>query len=208
MMTDREFVFDLTAIWKYIKSQKGVPIILGFVIGIIIMGSAFYYLSLPDNPSVAQAPTLTPIQATSTATPLPTPTPYPPATAAPTVHSLVWTNMEVGVYLRDQPGGKILLAIPNGDEIAQIDNMTTYGGIEWVHSSVAGQEGWIATTYLFEVEGDYKRMISSGKWLYRDMAGAVDFYLWPGTPYQILQAVGGWLEIMLPDSRSGWIKTK
>lgn len=119
----------------------------------------------------------------------------------------------MGIYLRRSPGNVLILdAIPNGEEVSNVADQTTVrGGVEWIETSYLGQSGWIATLYLFEIEGDYQRVGEDGRWLFRDMNGMVAMYLWAGTPYQVLQTATGendidWQEIMLPDGSTGWLK--
>ena len=107
----------------------------------------------------------------------------------------------------------ILDAIPNGEEVSNVGDQAIYVGIEWIETSYLGQSGWIATLYLFEIEGDYQRVGEDGRWFFRDMIGMVDMYLWAGTPYKILQTAVDdesitWQEIQLPGGATGWMKGK
>jgi len=83
--------------------------------------------------------------------------------------------------------------------------------MEWMEASYRGQSGWIATSYLYEIEGDYERIGKEGCWLFRDMNGAIDMYLWFGTPFQVIQTATDdegvvWQEIRLPDGSTSWIE--
>ena len=92
--------------------------------------------------------------------PTPAPTVVPPPPTPVSTHYVSWTNRETGVYLRRALGDAVILdAIPNGEEVSNLGNQPViYGGIEWIEASYQGQSGWIATLYLFEIEGDYQRV--------------------------------------------------
>jgi len=187
----------------------GVFIIFG------IFGVAAFSVVVCPNQVITQAvPTSTAPPPTATLTPLPTPMPTlaPPPPAAVSNHYISWTNRETGIYLRRSPGSSLILdAIPNGEEVSNLgDQPVTYGGVEWIETSYLGQSGWIATSYLFEIEGDYERIGKEGHWLFRDMNGAVDIYLWFGTPFQVIQTATDeegviWQEIRMPDGSTGWM---
>ena len=195
---------------KNMAIGAGVFIILG------IFGIAAYSIVIRPNQVIdhgmpaATTPTLMP---TETALPTPLPTLSPPSPTPVSTHYVSWTNRETGIYIREKPGSTLILdAIPNGDEVARSGGQPViYGGIEWIETSYLGQSGWIATLYLFEIEGDYQRVGEDGRWFFRDMIGMVDMYLWAGTPYQVLQiAVDDdgitWQEIELPGGATGWMK--
>ncbi|MBL7162829.1 MAG: hypothetical protein ISS57_09510 [Anaerolineales bacterium] len=197
---------------KNMAIGAGVFIILG------IFGIAAFSVVMRPKQAIAQevpATTAPPLIPTATAASLPTPVPTlaPPPPTPVSTHFVSWTNRETGIYLRDAPGNALILdAIPNGEEVSNVGNQTTVrGGVEWIEANYLGQSGWIATLYLFEIEGNYQRIGEDGRWLFRDMNGMVDMYLWAGTPYQVLQTATDengivWQEIMLPDSSTGWMK--
>ena len=196
---------------KNMAIGAGVFIILG------IFGIAAFSIIMRPNQVIDQVPAATTptLMPTVTTKVLPTPVPTlvsPPPTPVGT-HFVSWTNREMGIYLRDAPGNALILdAIPNGEEVSNVGDQTTVrGGVEWIEASYLGQSGWVATQYLFEIESDYQRVGEDGRWLFRDMNGAVAMYLWFGSPYQVLQKATGddgitWLEIMLPDGSIGWMK--
>ena len=204
---------------KKLKSNltpKNMAIGAGVFIIVGIFGIAAFSVVMRPNQANAQevpsATTPSPMpMATALPTPVPTLAPLPPTPV--NTHFVSWTNRETGIYLRRSPGSAVILdAIPNGEEVSNVsDQSVTYGGVEWVEASYLGQSGWIATLYLFEIEGDYQRIGEDGRWLFRDINGMVDMYLWAGTPYQVLQTTTdekdiAWLEIILPDGSIGWLK--
>ena len=206
----KKFQSNLTP--KNIAIGTGVFIILG------IFGIAAYSIVMRPNQVIAQVvpastATETIIEPTPTQMPTPLPTLAPPAPTPVIFHYVSWTNRETGIYLREKPGSTLILdAIPNGDEVARTGGQPViYGGMEWIETSYLGQSGWIATLYLFEIEGDYQRVGVDGKWLFRDMNGAIAMYLWFGSPYWVLQTAVDddgipWQKIQLPDGSTGWLK--
>ncbi len=209
----RPVSIDLAAFWHSRKRLILIALTLFFLSAGAVTAGYWYFTNLPTTaPAVlAQEPTQPPMpQPTATAMPAPTPTDVP--LPAPVQHSVVWTNNETGIFLRDTPGGKILLAIPNGEETSGTGGGANYGGLQWIEIAYQGQTGWIATQYVYQLEGDYMRIGSEGVWSFKDKGGIVDFYLWKNTPYQIVQAHVDesesfiWLLIRLPDGTQGWIK--
>jgi hypothetical protein len=203
---------DLRKAKELARSKMGVVILLGVVIVLIILGSLVAHL-VSGNRTVAQVPT--PTQAPATATPaptvLPTPTPQLPTPAAPPAHTVAWTNQEVGVYLRAEPNGEILLAIPNGAAVNTLGGETkTVGNLVWVQVEYSGIAGWATTKYFYQITGEYQRVGEGGQWLFKDVEGIVLLYLWEGTPYQVVgeQREGDWvwIKIQLLDGEVGWIK--
>ena len=196
---------------KNIAIGTGVFLILG-IFGIAAFSIVMRPNQVIDQVPAATTPTLMPT-VTTKVLPTPVPTLAPPPPTPVSTHYVSWTNRETGIYLREKPGSTLILdAIPNGDEVARSGGQPViYGGIEWIETSYLGQSGWIATLYLFEIEGDYQRVGEDGRWFFRDMIGMVDMYLWAGTPYQILQTAVDydgipWQEIQLPGGATGWMK--
>ena len=194
---------------KNIAIGAGVFLILG------IFGIAAFSIVMRPKQAVAQVPAVTTptLMPTKTALPTPVPTLAPPPPTPVRTHYVSWTNRETGIYLREKPGSTLILdAIPNGDEVARTGGQPViYGGMEWIETSYLGQSGWIATLYLFEIKGDYQRVGEDGVWIYRDIHGAIDMYLWFGSPYQVLQTAVDddgitWQEIQLPGGATGWMK--
>lgn len=201
--------------FKGYLTPKYIALGLGALAVLAVFGLAALSIVIHPNEAIAEfVPTETATASSPTPTQRPTPKPTlaPPAPTPLSIHHVSWTNRETGIYLRDAPGDALILdAIPNGEEVSGLGAQTTYGGLEWVEASYRGQYGWIATSYLFEIEGDYERVGKEGRWLYRDMNGAIDMYLWFGTPFQVLQVVTDnegktWQEIRLPDGSTGWVK--
>jgi SH3-like domain-containing protein len=203
---------DLRKAKNVLRSKMGVIILLGVVIVLIILGSLIAYL-VSGKRAVAQAPTPTRLPATATPAPTeqPTPTPQLPTPTAPPAHTVAWTNQEVGVYLRAEPNGEILLAIPNGEVVNVLGAKTkTVGNLEWVQVAYGGQSGWATIEYLYQITGEYQRVGEGGRWLFKDVEGIVLLYLWEGTPYQVVgeQSKGDWVwrRVQLPDGVMGWLK--
>ena len=197
---------------KNMAMGAGVFIILG------IFGVAAFSVVVRPNQAIVQdvpAATAPPPMPTATVAALPTPMPTlaPPPPAPVSTLFISWTNRETGIYLRQSPGNAMILdAIPNGEEVSNVgDQPTVRGGVEWIEASYLGQSGWIATLYLFEIEDGYQRVGKDGRWLYRDMNGAIAMYLWFGSPYWVLQTAVDddgipWQKIQLPDGSTGWLK--
>ena len=203
---------DLRKAKELARSKMGVIILLGVVIVLIILGSLVAYL-VNGKKAVAQAPTPTRLPATATPTPTvqPSPTPVLPTPTALPAHTVAWTNQEMGVYLRAEPNGEILLAIPNGEAVNVLGGETkTVGNLEWVQVAYGGQSGWATTEYLYQITGEYQRVGKDGQWLFKDVDGIVLLYLWEGTPYQVMgeQSKGDWVwtKVRLPDGVMGWLK--
>ncbi len=203
---------DLRKAKKLARSKMGVVILLGVVIVLIILGSLVSYL-VAGNRTAVQAPTPTRLLATTMPTPteLPSPTPQLSTPTAPPAQTVAWTNQEVGVYLRAEPNGEILLAIPNGEAVKVLGAETKMvGNLEWVQVAYGGQAGWATTEYLYQVTGEYQRVGEEGQWLFKDVDGIVLLYLWEGTPFQVVgeQREGDWvwIKVRLPDAVMGWLK--
>ena len=205
---------------KKLKSNltpKNMAIVAGIFIILGIFGIAAFGIVMRPNLAVAQdvpATTAPPPLPTATALPTPAPTLAPPPPTPVSTHFITWTNRETGIYLRRSPGDALILdAIPNGEEVTGLGDQTTFGGMKWIETSYLGQSGWIATLHLFEIEGDYQRISEHGAWLFRDMNGIVDMYLWFGSPYQVVQTAVDdngilWQEIQLPGDSTGWMKSQ
>ncbi len=207
---------DLRNIKGYL-TPKYIALGLGALAVLVVFGLATLSIVIRPSETIAQAlPTelATASPPTPTQRPTPKPTLAPPAPTPLSIHHVSWTNRETGIYLRDAPGDALILdAIPNGEEVSGLGAQTTFGGMEWMEASYLGQSGWIATSYLFEIEGDYERIGKEGRWLFRDLNGAVDIYLWFGTPFQVIQTATDedgmvWQEIRLPGGSTGWMKVK
>jgi len=207
---------DLRKIKAYL-TPKTIALGLGALAVLAVFSLAALSIVLRPNETIAQfvpTETATLLPPTPTQRPTPKPTFAPPVPTPLSIHHVSWTNRETGIYLRDAPGDALILgAIPNGEEVSGLGAQTTYGGVEWVEASYLGQSGWIATLYLFQIEGDYHRVGEDGRWFFRDMNGAIDMYLWFGTPFQMMQTATDdegmtWQEIRLPDGSTGWMTVK
>jgi len=206
-------ILDLKKL-KSILTAKNIVIGTGVFIILGIFGIAAFSVVMRPKQDIDQVPAATTptLMPTKTALPTPVPTLAPPPPTPVSTHYVSWTNRETGIYLREKPGSTLILdAIPNGEEVTGLGEQTIYGGVEWIETSYLGQSGWIATLYLFEIEGGYQRVGDDGVWLYRDIHGAIDMYLWFGSPYQVLQTAVDddgitWQEIQLPGGVTGWMK--
>jgi uncharacterized hydrophobic protein (TIGR00271 family) len=115
--------------------------------------------TLTPGPSITptRTPTSTPT-ITSTATPTNTPTSTatptntstPTATFTPTpVLAFISTPGGSGVYLRESPGGKIIVWLPEGAPVLILYRRETVNDREWIEvRNVLNQTGWIPIEYL------------------------------------------------------------
>lgn len=97
------------------------------------------------TPTATSTPTLTP---SATSTPTPTPTPTVTATPTPSIAVVSGTGF-AGVLLREQPGGKVIGGLYEGESVALFHQRQVVGGLEW--ALVRDQEGlmgWVVTIYL------------------------------------------------------------
>lgn len=113
------------------------------------------------SPSPTSSPTYT-LTPTETFTPSPTVTTTPTDTATPTVtdtptatHTptpiparIAFTNGK-WVYLRDQPNGKILLALSEGTHVLILYQRQWVQGLEWIEiQTLDGLTGWVLADFL------------------------------------------------------------
>ncbi|MBC8333247.1 MAG: hypothetical protein H8E28_14800 [Anaerolineae bacterium] len=210
-------MIDLQKIKDWLKEPKHIAITAGAVVVLGIFILAIVSVVLPQTAKAEAVPTATPEPmptATTEPTPIPTMTVAEPQPVAAS-HRVVWTNRETGIYLRNAPNDAIILkAIPNGEELTGFTEQTmNYGEVLWQQIDYQGQFGWIATEYIYTLTGDYLSVPEDGAWLFADMDGIVEMYLWKGSPFQVSKEVYPevdegfmWLEIRLPDDSTGWIK--
>jgi uncharacterized hydrophobic protein (TIGR00271 family) len=96
-------------------------------------------------PTATSTPTLTP---SATATPTLTPTPTATTTPTPSLAVVSGTGY-AGVRLREEPGGKVIGGLHEGESVALFHQRQVDGGLEW--ALVRNQEGlmgWVVTVYL------------------------------------------------------------
>jgi uncharacterized hydrophobic protein (TIGR00271 family) len=94
-------------------------------------------------------PTLTPT-ATSTETLPPTVTPTQTIipTPTPVLAYIAYTGGK-GIYLRQEPAGKIIGGLPEGTPVLILYQRETVGSLEWVEvQDLLGRTGWIPVTFL------------------------------------------------------------
>ena len=208
---------DLQQIKQWLREPKHIAITAGAVVVLGIFIVAIVSVVLPRTASAEAVPTPAPeVLPTATPAPVPTPTMIVVREAEPlATQRVVWTNRETGIYLRNAPQDAIIiLAIPNGEALTGFtEQAMNYGGVLWQQIEYHGQFGWIAMEYVYTLTGDYLSIPEDGSWLFADMEGIVEMYLWKGSPFQVLQEVypavdAGfmWLEIRLADGSTGWIK--
>ena len=208
---------DLQKIKDWLKEPKHIAITAGAVVVLGIFILAIVSVILPQTATAEVIPTATPEPmpaATPEPTPIPTITVAEPQPVAAS-HRVVWTNRETGIYLRNAPNDAIILkTLLNGEELTGFTEQTmNYGEVLWQQIDYQGQFGWIATDYVYTLTGDYLSVPEDGAWLFADMDGIVEMYLWKGSPFQVSKEVYPevdegfmWLEIRLPDDSTGWIK--
>jgi uncharacterized hydrophobic protein (TIGR00271 family) len=103
------------------------------------------------TPTVTALPTHTPTPTpTRTLTPTPTETPTPTPTFTPTpVLAYVSTPGGTGVYLRESPGGKIIVWLPEGAPVLILYQREVVNDREWIEvRNMLNQTGWVPTAYL------------------------------------------------------------
>lgn len=103
----------------------------------------------PDTPTAtapAATTTLTPAAPAATATSPPTETP----TITPTSEPTAVVTSEVGLYLREAPGGtEEVELLPVGTVLTLLDGRETVDGAEWQQvRAPSGTEGWVAVDFL------------------------------------------------------------
>lgn len=105
--------------------------------------------AVPDTPTpTAPAATATLAPAASTATPTSAPTETP--TITPTSEPTAVVTSEVGLYLREAPGGtEQLELLPVGTTLILLDGQETVDGAEWREvRAPSGAEGWVAVEFI------------------------------------------------------------
>ena len=103
------------------------------------------------GPSATLTNTLTPT-ATATFTSTITPTPTETATPTPTATSIVARVIGTGgngIYMRDEPGGKITYILPQGAYVTLTGERTEIKTIVWVKIiDLIDRSGWLPAQYL------------------------------------------------------------
>ena len=210
-------MIDLQKLKDWLKEPKHIAITAGAVVVLGIFIMAIVSVVLPQTAKAEVIPTAMPElmpAATPEPTQIPTITVAEPQPVAAS-HRVVWTNRETGIYLRNAPNDAIILkTLLNGEELTGFTEQTmNYGEVLWQQIDYQGQFGWIATEYIYTLTGDFLSVPEDGAWLFADMDGIVEMYLWKGSPFQVLKEVYPevdegfmWLENRLPDGSTGWIK--
>lgn len=103
------------------------------------------------SPTITPTPTQVPTQ-TTTATPILTATPTftPTATFTPTP-TLVYIHTPggSGTYLRETPGGRIVIWLPENTPMLMLATRETVNGREWIEvRNMLNQIGWVPAAYL------------------------------------------------------------
>ena len=103
-------------------------------------------LNMPT--STGPTSTLAPLFASVTPAPIPTATPLPSPTATTVPSALV--NSEVGLYLREAPGGtQEVELLPNGAVLVLLPGRETVGDVEWQQvRTPSGLVGWVAVPFI------------------------------------------------------------
>lgn len=99
-------------------------------------------------PTVAIVATEAPLPSPSPTNPLLVPTDLP--TATPTSVPSAIVNSEVGLYLREAPGGtQELELLVNGTVLILLPGRETVDGVEWQQvRTPTGNEGWVAVQFI------------------------------------------------------------
>lgn len=99
------------------------------------------------TPTTTHTPTATSSH-TATMTPTDTPTPTPTLTPTP-VLAYVTTPGGSGIYLRETPGGTIILWLPENTPVLILYEKQIYNEREWAEvRNVLNQTGWVPVDYL------------------------------------------------------------
>ena len=110
-------------------------------------------------PTPTEEPSRTPaapVQVTATLSPTPvpadTPTPEPTVTATATATPVptAVVSSEVGLYLREAPGGtQEVELLPLGTVLTLLDGVETVDDVEWQEvRAPSGREGWVAVPFI------------------------------------------------------------
>lgn len=170
-------------------------------------------VSAPTSAPTQKAPA-GPTVRRPTATPTASPTVPPP----PVIRYLVWSEEYARIYLREEPGGKVLRSVPNG-VLLQISELQTVDQMDWVHVIFTDGEqqieGWMAATLVATVRSDLPLALVSGvdgAYLRAEPQGNILALLQVGTPVQLIETAdiqgSTWAHVALPDERSGWIASR
>lgn len=90
----------------------------------------------------------TPIPPTET----PTATPEPSPTPSPTPQVVFVNSPVVGLYMRDEPGGEILVLLEDQTPLVIQGESVSLDEIEWVEiATFDGQRGWVSRSFLTNV---------------------------------------------------------
>lgn len=104
------------------------------------------------TPTTSPTPTSTPVPATATptitATPTETATATQTYTPTPVLANIANTGGN-GVYLRDEPAGKIIGSLPEGAPVLILYQRETINNREWIQiQDSLGRTGWVLTQFL------------------------------------------------------------
>lgn len=133
---------------------------------------------------------------------------------------MAWSSKASGVYLREEPNGRILVTLENGTPLRILPETQEAAGVTWVHVlalfSNSQPAGWIAQGLIlpsFSISADELAIVQGneeGVYLRADPSGGqVVAVLHNGTRLQVLESrqVQGqvWTRVRVPDGTEGWI---
>jgi Bacterial SH3 domain len=146
--TERQVAYERAKRSRYSALALGALSIFLFVVYFVTSGSSGIVLEPTPAPTRTPRPTATmapEIRATMIATLEPAPTPTPPNAKA------VVVNTELGLRLRETPGGTDIDFLPDGTvvEVLPEPQVKTDDGITWQKvQDPQGRIGWVATDYI------------------------------------------------------------
>ncbi|MBT3391373.1 MAG: SH3 domain-containing protein [Chloroflexi bacterium] len=202
-----------------LRTTKGRIILFGggalVFMALIVLVVFFSSLFAPE--AVAEAPpTATPLPTEIPMTPTPMPTLPPPLpTATPIPLTKAWASGSEVVYLWDTPDGKIMQAIPNGDDLMATGNTAEWGGFAWVEVVWKSITGWVVDEQIHDLPYAPLAYVTSedGANMRDQPSGGIFAWLPPGTPImEVLEEQArdennpmSWVRVRLPDNQIGWV---
>ncbi len=190
----------------------------GGLLALILLGSLVMVFSSFFAPkAVAEVPptaTALPTEVPEP-TPMPTVAPPPPPEPTPIPMTKAWASGSEVVYLWDTPDGKIMQAIPNGDDLMPTGNTTEWGGFAWVEVVWKSITGWVVDDHIHNLTSPpVGYVISEDGANMRDKpSGGIFAWLPPGTPIMEVLEIRErdednpitWARVRLPDDVIGWV---
>lgn len=125
--------FDWSAIWRFAASGA-LLLLLGFAVFTM-------WSSLSQSTAVTTAADPNPIQ-------IERPTAVPAATLPVLNRAVVEGTGDVGLTLRDAPGGNVLATLPDGTAVTLLGDVQDVDGTQWQAVDTPSGSGWAAAAFL------------------------------------------------------------